>query len=108
MAPPGACRGQEDAGASVAVQERAMRCLTRFARRRAGRPAFAAVLELERSAGLKSEDILRCDDFDHEDCGRDFAYWIDRLGYLGVGLRVGTLDGERGAHVWTQHFGAPC
>ena len=26
----------------------------------------------------------------------------------GVGLRVGTLDGWSGAHVWTQHFGSRC
>ncbi len=27
---------------------------------------------------------------------------------LGVGLRAGTLNGYRGAHVWVQHFAAPC
>jgi len=27
---------------------------------------------------------------------------------LGVGLKIGTLDGNRGAHVWTQHFAAHC
>ncbi|HWB70556.1 MAG TPA: CAP domain-containing protein [Solirubrobacterales bacterium] len=27
---------------------------------------------------------------------------------LGVGLRVGNVDGYRDAHVWTQHFGAHC
>lgn len=97
--------------------------------------------------------MLRCDDFDHEACGRDFTYWMQRVGYLGggcwqaaeniafgtgsygtvraifrgwihspghranilddsqdlgVGLRVGTLEGYRGAHVWTQQFGSHC
>lgn len=27
---------------------------------------------------------------------------------IGVGLRVGSLDGDRGVHVWTQHFGSHC
>jgi uncharacterized protein YkwD len=27
---------------------------------------------------------------------------------LGVGLRVGTIQGYRDAHVWTQHFGSHC
>ena len=27
---------------------------------------------------------------------------------LGVSLRVGTLDGTRGARVWVQHFGDRC
>jgi len=59
-----------------------MRCLTNFARRRAGRPPIAGVAELARSAGLKSADILRCDEFDHEACGRPFTYWIEQVGYL--------------------------
>jgi uncharacterized protein YkwD len=129
-----------------------MRCLVSAARRRAGRPPLEPSAPLGRSAGLKSRDILRCDDFDHEACGRDFAYWIERVGYLGeacgageniafgtgsfaspraifrawigspghrrnilgsyddlgVGLEVGTFDGEDGVHVWTQHFGRRC
>ena len=129
-----------------------MHCLTNFARRGAGRAPLARVGKLQRSASLKSRDILRCDEFDHEACGRDFSYWIERVGYLdaacataenialgtgiyatpraifrawigspghrrnilgpyrdlGVGLQVGTFDGDRGVHVWTQHFGVPC
>jgi hypothetical protein len=27
---------------------------------------------------------------------------------FGVGLRIGTLDGNHGAHVWTAHFGDRC
>ena len=39
MAPPSACPGQRDADAPVGVQERAMRCMTNYARMRAGRGA---------------------------------------------------------------------
>ncbi|HEX5761980.1 MAG TPA: CAP domain-containing protein [Solirubrobacterales bacterium] len=59
-----------------------MRCLVNAARRRAGRAPVVASGKLGRAAGLKSRDILRCDDFDHEACGRDFTYWIERVGYL--------------------------
>ena len=129
-----------------------MRCLVNAARRHAGRAPLAISAKLSRSADLKSRDILRCDDFDHEACGRDFTYWIERVGYLddscgagenialgtgalgtpraifrawigspghrrnilgsyddlGVGLEVGSLDGESGVQVWTQHFGRRC
>jgi uncharacterized protein YkwD len=27
---------------------------------------------------------------------------------IGIGLEVGSLEGHRGAHVWTQHFGSHC
>jgi uncharacterized protein YkwD len=153
IVPQRACPGQTDLGASAAVQERAMRCMTSFARRRAGKPVFAAVDLLARSAGRKSGDMLRCDEFDHGACGRDFDFWMQRVGYLrggcwraaeniawgtgslgsvrsifrnwihsaghrrnilgpfedlGVGLRVGALEGIGGAHVWTQHFGTRC
>ncbi len=59
-----------------------MRCLTNFARQRSGRRSLLAVAKLARSAGSKSADMLRCNDFDHEACGRDFSYWIERVGYL--------------------------
>jgi uncharacterized protein YkwD len=46
-----------------------------------------------------------------------FSAWIRSAGHrrnilapefhdLGVGLRIGTLDGNAGAHVWTQAFGS--
>jgi uncharacterized protein YkwD len=153
LAPPGACPGQGQRGAPTLDQERAMRCLTNFARRRSGLGPLASDLALGRSAGRKSADILRCGEFDHEACGRSFSHWIERSGYtrnrcwrlaeniaygagslgspraifaawlgspghrrnilgasrdLGVGLRVGTIEGVRGARVWTQHFGARC
>lgn len=129
-----------------------MRCLVNYARRQSGLRPLARVAKLDRAADSKSGDILRCDEFDHEACGRPFTYWLERVGYLrsscgaaeniaygtaelasprqifegwissaghrrnilgkfrhlGVGLREGSLDGNRRAHVWTQHFGTPC
>lgn len=153
IASPSACPGQGAPGAPGAVQVRAMRCMTNFARERAGKPVLARAAALDRAARGKSGDILRCDRcdrFDHEACGREFTYWFERVGYggrctalgeniaygtgslgsvrrifsswihspghranilgsyteLGVGLRTGVLEGNPGAHIWTQEFGS--
>jgi len=144
------CRGQGSAGAAATAQERAMLCLVNRARAQRGLDPLAAPSSLARAADRKSADILRCDEFSHEACGREFTYWIERVGYrgcregeniaygsggystpraifqlwmhssghrenilgpyadIGIGLRIGSLEGHRGAHVWTQEFGAPC
>jgi uncharacterized protein YkwD len=144
-----ACRHQGDAETTLAVQEGAMRCLVNRARRARGLPGFVAFAGLDRAAERKSADILRCDEFSHEACGRDFTYWVERFGHLGkdctgvaeniawgtgdlatpiaifrawmrspghranilgryvalgIGVRVGSLDGREGVHVWTQTF----
>jgi uncharacterized protein YkwD len=150
LAPASACPGQGDPDAPSAVQARAMHCLTNFARRGHGLPVLVAAAVLDRAAAQKSADILRCDEFSHEACGRPFTYWMERFGYLrscggageniawgngelgsprkifaawmrssghrqnilgsfdqiGIGLRVGSLEGVAGAHVWTQDFGS--
>jgi uncharacterized protein YkwD len=154
IAPPSACPHQRDGGEPAATQELAMRCMTNYARRHAGRARLHRSTALDRSARHKAGDILRCDSFSHTACGRDFTYWIRRSGYIsggcwrageniawgsgpyatvrsifsawihstghrenilsrgfrdfGVGLRVGTLQGTHGAHVWVGHFGAHC
>ena len=78
---------------------------------------------LDRSAGLKSRDMLRCDQFDHGTGSAGtprsiFAAWLGSSGHrhnilgpyrdLGVGLRIGTLGDFHDARIWTQHFGAHC
>ena len=75
------CPHQNDAGAGATGHERAMLCLVNRARSARGLPAFAAPASLARAAGRKSGDILRCDEFSHEACGREFTYWIERFGY---------------------------
>jgi uncharacterized protein YkwD len=152
IAPPSACPGQADLKAKPAVQLRAMRCMTNYAREQNGIAPLSRVLELERAGAQKSADIIRCDEFSHEACGHEFTYWMEHFGYLGgscarageniawgsgplasvrrifsawihskghranilagafedfgIGLRVGTLEGVSGAHVWTQEFGS--
>jgi uncharacterized protein YkwD len=152
VAPPAAaraaCPGQDDANASFTVQEKTMLCLVNQARKQRGLGPLVAPSSLARAASRKSGDILRCDEFSHEACGREFTYWIERMGYegcrmgeniaygsgsfatprsifrmwmnssghrrnilgsyddIGIGLQIGSLEGNGGAHVWTQQFGS--
>jgi uncharacterized protein YkwD len=36
------------------------------------------------------------------------ANLLGRFSSIGIGLQIGTLEGHRGAHVWTQDFGSHC
>lgn len=78
-----ACPHQGDAGAAAGLQEKAMLCLVNRARESRNLLAFAAPASLARAADRKSGDILRCDEFSHEACGREFTYWFDQVGYRG-------------------------
>ncbi len=33
---------------------------------------------------------------------------LGRFRQVGIGLRIGVLDGRQATHVWTQHFGSHC
>lgn len=82
IAPSYACPGQTERNAPRRVQERAMRCLGNYARARAGLAGLGKDSQLDRSAIDKSDDILRCDSFSHYACGRQFTYWMQRVGYV--------------------------
>lgn len=56
-------------------------CLTNFARKRRGLKPYRKNSKLNFSSKRKGGDILRCNSFSHQACGRDFGYWIDRSGY---------------------------
>jgi uncharacterized protein YkwD len=125
-----------------------MLCLVNRARGARGLPPLVALTPLTRAADRKSGDVLRCDEFSHEACGRPFTYWMSHFGYhgcsegenlawgsgpyatprsiftlwmhsqghrenilgayqhTGIGLRIGSLEGNAGAHVWTEEFGS--
>jgi uncharacterized protein YkwD len=82
VAPPSACPNQTEIGDAPAVQERAMRCMTDYARRHIGLGGLGNARVLDHSALRKSSDIIRCDSFSHYACGRQFTYWMQRTGYL--------------------------
>jgi uncharacterized protein YkwD len=142
------CPGQDEASAPAARQEQTMLCLVNRARSHRDLPPLHASPALGRATDHKAGDILRCDQFSHEACGRAFTYWMSKFGYegcregeniawgsgrfaspatifemwmhsaghrrnilgsyrdTGIGLRVGSLEGYGGAHVWTQEFGS--
>ena len=114
LAPSSRCPGQSELRAPIGDQQRAMHCLTDFARARAGLPPLSDDRALDRSAGLKSRDILRCDQFDHRACGRDFTYWIERSGYLtgscwraGENIAYGTGSAGAPRSIFVAWLGSP-
>lgn len=81
IAPMAACPNQTRTTSS-AVQEQAMRCMTDFARARAGLGSLADSPQLDLSSEDKGTDVLRCDSFSHTACGREFTYWMRQAGYM--------------------------
>src|ERR1700754_4575039 len=150
VAPPVVCPGQLVEGMSAEEQVGVMFCMTNYARSVNGLSSLTQSRLLGRAAEQKSGDIVGCDEFSHEACGRPFTFWDKRYGYLkgcwkageniawgtghystvgsdfpawlqspehhenilgpyteiGIGLRVGELEGNEGAAVWTQDFGS--
>jgi uncharacterized protein YkwD len=82
IAPASVCPNQDVLAAPPAAQEQTMLCLTNFAREQFGEQPLAPAPALEESARAKMRDVLRCNEFSHYACGREFAYWIRASGYL--------------------------
>lgn len=82
IAPAATCPNQTNASASPAAQEQSMRCMTDFARARAGLGPLDDSQQLDLSAAEKGADVLSCDSFSHTACERDFAYWMRQSGYV--------------------------
>lgn len=150
VAPLESCPGQTDPELAAGEQVGVMLCMTNFARAVDGLGRLTLSRQLGHAAEQKSIDIIGCDDFSHEACGRPFTFWDQRFGYLkgcwkvaeniawgtgayatprsiftawlespehhanilgpykeiGIGLRVGRLEGNEGAAVWSQDFGS--
>lgn len=68
--------------ASATAQEGAMLCLIGEARERYGLAPLAQSTTLDGSAVEKSRDLLRCNEFSHTACGREFSFWIRESGYM--------------------------
>lgn len=75
------CKGQYSTNAPVRVQVQAMRCLINYTRLRHGLPRLRPSKKLDVSSRRKSIDIMRCGNFDHNACGRDFTFWMHKVGY---------------------------
>jgi uncharacterized protein YkwD len=103
IAPASACPNQAKRAVPIGVQLQAMLCMTNYARHFNGLEPLTRSQPLARAANHKSADILSCDKFSHEACGRDFTYWMERFGYLhgcwraaeNIGYGTGTLGTVR-------------
>lgn len=73
-----------------------MLCLVNRVRVNRGLDRLAAPGSLARAAARKSLDIVRCDEFSHQACGRDVSYWPKRFGYGDcVGENIAYASGGR-------------
>lgn len=68
--------------APAPAQESAMLCLVNEARTQNGLSPLAPSLPLRQSALAKGADLLRCNEFSHTACGREFSFWIRDSGYM--------------------------
>jgi len=82
VAPASTCPGQTATALSAEEQAGVMLCMTNYARAAHGLAPLALNRQLGRAAEQKSADIVSCDEFSHEACGRPFQFWIQRYGYL--------------------------
>lgn len=78
----GGCPTGVGLDAPIVAQENAMLCLIGEARERYGLPPLAQSTPLRQSAVEKGGDLLRCNEFSHTACGREFSYWIRESGYM--------------------------
>ena len=80
VAPKSKCDSQTDTKAPNKVQEKAMRCLINYARDHTGSHGLGSSKSLERAAGEKAGDVMRCG-FSHTACGNPADLYARRYGY---------------------------
>ena len=85
IAPANACKNVSGQGPKTKATQ-SMLCFTNYARSKKGLKRFRSVGTLNFASKKKAADILRCDQFSHEACGREFTYWMKRSGYRGCSL----------------------
>jgi uncharacterized protein YkwD len=98
LAPESACPDQSDSTLPTSVQEQTMVCMNRWARAQEGLGGLHVSKQLRSSSARKARDIRRCQDFNHDACGRDAFYWFKRVGFLrgtfgaGENLELGNAE----------------
>jgi uncharacterized protein YkwD len=81
VAPRSECPGQQKTAAPEPAQEDAMRCLINYARSQAGVGHVGTSKSLEKAAGRKSGDVMRCG-LSHTACGRPADLYPRNFGYM--------------------------
>ena len=82
VAPDSWCPGTDDLGASLLAQERTELCLLNYARGVKGLGPLNIAPALMRSARMKADDIVRCNQFAHDACGFDVRQRFADSGYF--------------------------
>ena len=81
VAPRSQCDGQQNIKAPEPQQEDAMRCLIDYARSQVGLRHVGTDRSLERAAGRKAGDVIRCG-LSHTACGRPADAYARKFGYM--------------------------
>ena len=96
-----ACPGQSDTGASPSAQRAAMRCLHKHARTHVRSRRLSGHGRLNSASAAKARDLMRCGEFSHTACGREWDYWMARTGYAsschGSGENIAWGSGRLGS-----------
>jgi uncharacterized protein YkwD len=82
LAPVGTCPGADLPTSSPGEQVNGMLCMINYARTQHGLPSVSTSDLLTRSAGLKAQDEISCNDFTHTPCGRPVNDPFERAGYI--------------------------
>lgn len=82
LAPESACPGQTDDSLPPAARAGTMVCMHNWARAQQGLPPLASAKPLRTSSSRKARDIMRCQQFSHQACGRSPFYWFKRVGFM--------------------------
>lgn len=85
VAPNGTCPNVSGFGSKSKAQKSIL-CFTNYARAKRGLKSYRTSSKLKWSSNRKAGDILRCDDFSHEACGRTFTFWIKRSSFSGCSI----------------------
>lgn len=81
LPPQGACAGSTAKPVNESAAEQAMLCALNYARVKQGLHALPLSPRLRTASRLKALDIIRCQDFSHEACGKDARAVADEAGY---------------------------
>ena len=112
VAPGSKCQGQQNTHASEHDQEKAMRCLLNYARSNTGGGQLKSNKQLEKAAGRKVGDVMRCG-FSHTACGHPADAYAQHFGYTrgswswGENIGWGSAKGGSARSVFKQWLNDP-
>jgi uncharacterized protein YkwD len=78
---PSSCAGSTSEPTTAPAAEQAMLCVLNYARVKQGLRALPLSPQLRAASRLKALDIIRCQNFSHEACGKDARAVADAAGY---------------------------